>query len=86
MPSAEPPASQQTRKPRKPTPGAPLAAEHPVYSREELQKILSERESWTAGELAETLAHDNPNLECHRLGRADGRRPCRGRLREHASE
>ena len=43
-------------KPRRPTPGATSAAAHPVYSRDELQKILSERESWTAGELAETLA------------------------------
>jgi methylmalonyl-CoA mutase N-terminal domain/subunit len=43
-------------KPRKPTPGAASTAAHPVYSRDELQKILSERESWTAGELAETLA------------------------------
>jgi len=41
-------------KPRKPTPGAPSTAAHPVYSRDELQKILAERESWTAGELAET--------------------------------
>ncbi len=43
-------------KPRKPTPGAPSTAEHPVYGRDEIQKILAERESWTAGELAETLA------------------------------
>ena len=43
-------------KPRKATPGAPSTAEHPVYGREELQEILAERESWTAGELAETLA------------------------------
>ena len=43
-------------KPRKATPGAPSTARHPVYGREELQEILAERESWTAGELAETLA------------------------------
>ncbi len=43
-------------KPRKPTPGAASTAGHPVYSREELQQILAERESWTAGELAETIA------------------------------
>ena len=43
-------------KPRKPTPGAASTAGHPVYSRDELQRILAERESWTAGELAETIA------------------------------
>jgi methylmalonyl-CoA mutase N-terminal domain/subunit len=41
---------------RRPTPQAPARAESPVYSRDELQRILAERESWTAGELAETLA------------------------------
>ncbi|HVP69362.1 MAG TPA: methylmalonyl-CoA mutase family protein [Anaeromyxobacteraceae bacterium] len=42
--------------PRKPSPEPPERAENPVYSREELARILAERESWTAGELAETLA------------------------------
>jgi methylmalonyl-CoA mutase N-terminal domain/subunit len=40
---------------RKPTPPAPERAKDPVYRRDELQEILAERESWTAGELAETL-------------------------------
>jgi methylmalonyl-CoA mutase N-terminal domain/subunit len=47
---------EKPQKPRKATPGAPGKAEHPVYSRDELQRILAERESWTARELAETLA------------------------------
>jgi methylmalonyl-CoA mutase N-terminal domain/subunit len=38
------------------TPGAPERAEHPVYSREEIARILAERETWTREELAETLA------------------------------
>ena len=42
-------------KPRRPTPRAPERAESPVYGRDELAKILAERESWTAKELAETL-------------------------------
>ncbi|HZY04583.1 MAG TPA: methylmalonyl-CoA mutase family protein [Anaeromyxobacteraceae bacterium] len=41
---------------RKPTPPAPERAQDPVYRRDELQEILEERESWTAGELAETLS------------------------------
>jgi methylmalonyl-CoA mutase, N-terminal domain len=41
---------------RKPTPGAPERAAQPLYSREELSRILAEREAWTAGELAEVLA------------------------------
>ena len=36
--------------------GRGLHGRPPVYSREELQQILAERESWTAGELAETIA------------------------------
>ncbi|HTP52115.1 MAG TPA: methylmalonyl-CoA mutase family protein [Anaeromyxobacteraceae bacterium] len=43
-------------KPRAKTPSAPDKPVHPVYSREELADILAERESWTAKELAETLA------------------------------
>jgi methylmalonyl-CoA mutase N-terminal domain/subunit len=38
------------------TPGTPERAEHPVYSREEIARILAERETWTREELAETLA------------------------------
>ncbi len=41
---------------RRPTPLAPDRAADPVYRRDELQKILAGRESWTAGELAEALA------------------------------
>jgi len=41
---------------RKPTPMAPERAADPLYSREELARILAEREAWTATELAETLA------------------------------
>src|SRR5574342_431892 len=41
---------------RKPTPPAPERAQDPVYRRDGLQEILEERESWTAGELAETLS------------------------------
>jgi methylmalonyl-CoA mutase N-terminal domain/subunit len=57
-PAVEPAPAPEPRAgaPRRPTPSAPARAEAPVYSREELQRILAERESWTAGELAETLA------------------------------
>ncbi|ABS26191.1 methylmalonyl-CoA mutase [Anaeromyxobacter sp. Fw109-5] len=40
---------------RKETPAAPERAEHPTFAREELERILAERESWTQGELAEVL-------------------------------
>ncbi len=43
-------------KPRTATPTAPDRAASPVYSRDELSRILAERESWTARELAEVLA------------------------------
>ena len=43
-------------KPRTPTPTAPERAANPVYSREELSRVLAEREAWTARELAEVLA------------------------------
>src|SRR5512136_2534671 len=43
-------------KPRRPTPSAPMKAADPVYRREELARILAEREAWTAQELAEVLA------------------------------
>jgi len=38
------------------TPSAPERADHPVYSREEIARVLAERERWTREELAETLA------------------------------
>jgi methylmalonyl-CoA mutase N-terminal domain/subunit len=54
-------AARETKAPapdprRKPTPAAPERAAQPLFSRDELARILAERESWTAGELAETLA------------------------------
>lgn len=42
--------------PRGETPPAPTRAEHPVFSREELAKVLAEREAWTREELADALA------------------------------
>jgi methylmalonyl-CoA mutase, N-terminal domain len=42
--------------PRGETPDAPRKAEHPVYAREELARVLAEREAWTREELAEALA------------------------------
>jgi methylmalonyl-CoA mutase N-terminal domain/subunit len=38
------------------TPSAPQRAEHPVYSREELERVLAARATWTEGELADALA------------------------------
>jgi methylmalonyl-CoA mutase N-terminal domain/subunit len=38
------------------TPEAPRGAEHPIYAREEIARVLAERESWTREELAEALA------------------------------
>jgi len=40
---------------RRETPAAPERADHPVYSREELERILAARETWTKGELEEVL-------------------------------
>ncbi len=37
------------------TPAAPEQAAEPVYDRAELERVLAERESWTAGELASVL-------------------------------
>jgi len=63
--AGKPPSSPspRSREARKPTPGAASTAGHPVYSRDEIQQILSERESWTAGELAETIARFPPAQE-----------------------
>jgi len=41
---------------RRETPAAPERADHPVYSRDELERILAARETWTKGELEEVLA------------------------------
>jgi methylmalonyl-CoA mutase N-terminal domain/subunit len=38
------------------TPRAPDRADHPVYAREEIARILEERERWTREELAEAMA------------------------------
>jgi methylmalonyl-CoA mutase N-terminal domain/subunit len=38
------------------TPAAPQRAEHPVYAREEIARVLAEREAWTREDLAEALA------------------------------
>src|SRR5919206_5142121 len=40
----------------KPTPAAPDHAEHASYARDEIARILAERERWTRQELAEVLA------------------------------
>src|SRR5512138_73988 len=41
---------------RGPTPAAPERAERPLYARDEVERIVRERESWTREELAEALA------------------------------
>ncbi len=38
------------------TPRAPERADHPIFSRAEIARVLAERETWTREELAETLA------------------------------
>jgi methylmalonyl-CoA mutase N-terminal domain/subunit len=40
----------------RPTPPAPERADRPTYAREELERILAARESWTREELADALA------------------------------
>ena len=40
----------------RPTPPAPEHADRPTYAREELERIVAARASWTAAELAEALA------------------------------
>jgi methylmalonyl-CoA mutase, N-terminal domain len=42
--------------PRAETPRAPEHADHPIYGREEIARVLAEREAWTREELAEALA------------------------------
>ncbi len=41
---------------RRPTPAAPDAPEHASYAREEIERVLAERERWTREELAEALS------------------------------
>ncbi len=45
-----------TPAPRGETPKAPEHADHPVYARDEIARVLAEREAWTREELAEALA------------------------------
>ncbi len=47
--------SGEAARPRR-TPAAPEKAAHPVYDRDELARILAEREAWTREELADVLA------------------------------
>ncbi len=42
--------------PRGETPKAPAHAEHPIYAREEIARVLAEREAWTREELQEALS------------------------------
>jgi methylmalonyl-CoA mutase, N-terminal domain len=42
--------------PRRETPEAPERSDRPVYAREEIARVLAEREAWTREELAEALA------------------------------
>ncbi|HEY6005214.1 MAG TPA: methylmalonyl-CoA mutase family protein [Anaeromyxobacter sp.] len=54
---ASKPAKQaKTSAPRGETPKAPERADHPVYARDEIARVLAEREAWTREELAEALA------------------------------
>jgi methylmalonyl-CoA mutase, N-terminal domain len=41
---------------RRATPAAPEHADHPTYARDEVERVLAERERWTREELAEALA------------------------------
>ena len=52
-------AKDLTRKPVVPrgeTPGAPKHADHAVYARDEIERVLAERESWSKDELADALS------------------------------
>ncbi len=42
--------------PRGETPKAPARADHPIYAREEIARVLAEREAWTREELQEALS------------------------------
>ncbi|MGC3999025.1 MAG: methylmalonyl-CoA mutase family protein [Anaeromyxobacter sp.] len=68
-PRAEKVAGETSRTggaPRGETPAAPAQAERPLYNREELARLVAERESWTREELAEALKrlpHRRPRFE-----------------------
>jgi methylmalonyl-CoA mutase, N-terminal domain len=49
-------AKAKAATPRGETPKAPERADRPIYSRDEIARVLAERESWTREELAEVLA------------------------------
>jgi methylmalonyl-CoA mutase, N-terminal domain len=49
-------AKAKAAAPRGETPKAPERATHPIYSRDEIARVLAEREAWTREELAEVLA------------------------------
>ena len=59
------------------TPRAPERAEHPVYAREEIARVLAERERWTREELAEALARLGPRVmeRGYRTASRDGGAP-----------
>jgi methylmalonyl-CoA mutase N-terminal domain/subunit len=42
--------------PRGETPAAPERGDHPIYARDEIARVLAERDAWTREELAEALA------------------------------
>ncbi|HET7824606.1 MAG TPA: methylmalonyl-CoA mutase family protein [Anaeromyxobacter sp.] len=48
-------AKAKAAAPRGETPKAPERADHPIFSRDEIARVLAERESWTREELAEVL-------------------------------
>jgi methylmalonyl-CoA mutase N-terminal domain/subunit len=50
------PLEAKVATPRGETPQAPERADRPIFSREELTRVLAEREAWTREELAEVLA------------------------------
>lgn len=54
--AADHPGAGATPADRRETPHAPRGAEHPIYSRDEIARVLAEREAWTREELAEALA------------------------------
>ena len=66
---ASKPAKDRTSTPprkRGETPGAPAHADHPVYARDEIARVLAERERWTRQELAEAIARLPPRKADYR--------------------
>ncbi len=54
--ASKPAKHAKTAAPRGETPKAPDRADRPIFSRDEIVRVLAERESWTRDELAELLA------------------------------